>query len=67
MFEKIQGQGRPGVIGPGGDVADVNKFLSGEGYRSYIPAKKGLAAVSPYENYNSKKLCEAPFSGFQLF
>ncbi|MFO7756428.1 MAG: FkbM family methyltransferase [Bacteroidales bacterium] len=31
----------------------VNKFLTGEGYRSYIPAKKGLAAVSPYKNYNS--------------
>ena len=31
----------------------INKFLSGEGYESYIPAKKGLAAASGSQNYNS--------------
>ncbi len=31
----------------------INRFLSGEGYGSYIPAKKGLAAVSGSQYYNS--------------
>lgn len=31
----------------------INQFLYGEGYKPYIPAKRGLKAVSGSDNYNS--------------